>query len=202
MTTRRVSDHSRTVTAVVCAAFDARTDAAVLAVRELVRGAGVDLPAQPRHRPHFSLAAARVTEGAELDRLVAVAAEVAGAHEPIDLVLDDVGSFSRAGVLWLGPAASPRLATLQRAVATALASAGWPPAFGERSDPAGWVPHCTLVTRLPHPRLRDVQARVRAQFQPIEARVDALATILVGGHGDVSRTQLSGVAPCCPGWVR
>ncbi|MCW2646133.1 MAG: hypothetical protein JWP07_2242, partial [Pseudonocardiales bacterium] len=137
MTSRRVSDHSRTVTAVVCAAFDAPTDARVLAVRELVRNAGVGLAPQPRHRPHFSLAAARVVQGVELDRLVVVAADVAAAHEPIDLVLADVGSFGRAGVLWLGPAASPPLETLQRAVASALADAGWPPAFGERSEPSG-----------------------------------------------------------------
>jgi 2'-5' RNA ligase len=178
------------VTAVVCAAFDAPMDAGVLAMRELVRTAGVDLPPQPRHRPHLSLAAARLAQGAELDRLVAVAADVAAAHEPIDLVLDDVGSFSRAGVLWLGPAASPALATLQREVASALAEAGWPPAFGERSDPSVWVPHCTLVTRLPKPRLRDVQAAVRAQFQPIQGRVDALATILVGGRGDQALVRL------------
>ncbi|MDT4961018.1 MAG: hypothetical protein QOF87_665, partial [Pseudonocardiales bacterium] len=56
-------------------------------------------------------------QGAELDRLVVAAADVAAAHEPIDLVLADVGSFGRAGVLWLGPAASPALETLQRAVA-------------------------------------------------------------------------------------
>jgi 2'-5' RNA ligase len=183
------------VTAVVCAAFDERTDAAVLAVRELVRAVGVELPPQPRHRPHFSLAAARVQHDPELDRLAAVAADVAAVHEPIDLVLDNVGSFSRAGVLWLGPAASPRLATLQRAVATALTDAGWPAAFGERSDPAGWVPHCTLATRLPKPRLRAVRDTVRAQLQPIAARIDTLATILVGGRGDVSRAALSGSQP-------
>jgi 2'-5' RNA ligase len=178
-----------TVTAVVCAAFDDATDAAVLAVRELVRATGVDLPPQPRHRPHFSLAAARVAQGAELDRLVAVAAEVAAAHEPFGLVLDEIGSFSRAGVLWLGPAASRRLATLQCSVADALREAGWPPAFGERSDAATWVPHCTLATRLPASRLRAVQAAVRAQFRPIPARIDALATILVGGHGDLAHAR-------------
>jgi 2'-5' RNA ligase len=178
------------VTAVVCAAFDDPTDAAVLAVRERVREAGMVLPPLPRHRPHFSLAAARVAQGAELDRLVAVAAEVAHAREPIGLVLDEVGSFSRAGVLWLGPAASTELAALQRAVAGALADAGWPAAFGERSDPSAWVPHCTLATRLPKPQLRDVLAAVRAEFQPIPARVDALATILVGGQGDVAHAPL------------
>lgn len=178
------------MTAVVCAAFDAATDAAVLAVRELVRAAGADLPPQPRHRPHFSMASARVAQGEELDRLIAVTTAVARSHEPFELVLDDVKGFGRPGVLWLGPAASPRLATLQSAVATALTDAGWPSAFGERSDPPTWVPHCSLATRLPKPQLRDLQAAVRAQFQPIQARVDALATILVGGHGDLTHVRL------------
>jgi 2'-5' RNA ligase len=177
------------VTAVVCAAFHAATDAAVLAARGLVRAAGVNVPQQPRHRPHVSLAAARVMQGDELDRLVTVAAAVAHSHEPFELVLDDVGSFTRAGVLWLRPAPSPRLTRLQGAVAIALAEAGWPPAFGERSDPAAWVPHCTLATRLPK-RLCEVQAAVRTQFRPIQGRVDALATILVGGHSDVGHARL------------
>jgi 2'-5' RNA ligase len=192
MTTGRASDHSRTVTAVVCAAFDPATDDALDAVRELVRAAGVSLSAQPRHRPHFSLAAARVSQGVELDRLVAVAAEVARAREPIDVDLGRVGHFGRAGALWLGPDASPRLATLQRDVAAALAGAGWPAAFGERTEPSNWVPHCTLATRVPKPRLRDAEAAVRAQFTPIHATVDALATILVGGRGDVAHARLGG----------
>jgi hypothetical protein len=47
-----------------------------------------------------------------------------------------------------------------------------------------------LVTRLSKPRLRDVQAAVRAQFEPIHGQVDALATILVGGHGDLAYVRL------------
>lgn len=192
MTTRRESDHSRMVTAVVCAAFDPGTDDAIYGVRELVRAAGIDLPPRPPHRPHFSLAAARVALGVELDRVIAVAGAIAGAHRPIDLVLSEVGRFGRAGVVWLGPADSPALATLQRDVASALSDAGWPAAFGERSDPGGWVPHCTLATRVPKPQLRDVQAAVRSQYRPIRGTVDALATILVGGRGDVGYASLSG----------
>jgi len=178
------------VTAVVCAAFDEPTDTAVLAVREVVHAAGVELPPQPRHRPHVSLAAARVEAGSELERLVDVMSDVTGVHEPFELVLDEVGSFERGGVLWLGPPASSQLAALQQAVTSALVEAGWPAAFGQRSDPAVWIPHCTLATRLSRPRLRAVQAHVRAGYRPIRGSVDALATILVGGNGDTAHLRL------------
>jgi 2'-5' RNA ligase len=178
------------VTAVVCAAFDPATDDEILAARDLVRAAGIALPPRPAHRPHFSLAAARVDRDVGLPAVVTVAAEVAAAHHPIDVALGEVGRFGRAGVVWLGPAAAPALGALQRDVADALIRAGWPPAFGQRSDPAQWVPHCTLATRIPKPQLRGVQAAVRAQYRPIHGTVDALATILVGGRGDVAHTSL------------
>ncbi len=181
------------VTAVVCAAFDPATDERILAVRELVRAAGIALPPRPPHRPHFSLAAARVDRGAGLPQLVSVAAQVAAEHEPLDIALDQVGRFGRAGAIWLGPDPAPALTALQRDVAAALHRAGWPPAFGERSDPAQWVPHCTLATRVPKPQLRTIQAAVRAQYRPIRGTVDALATILVGGRGDVAHTALGRV---------
>src|SRR3954454_6027518 len=101
-----------TVTAVVCAAFDAEVDDAVYALRDAVRDAGVPLPPRPPHRPHFTLAAARVQRGAELDRVCAVAAEVAPRHTPIPLALTEVGRFGRAGALWLGPAPSRGLPAL------------------------------------------------------------------------------------------
>jgi 2'-5' RNA ligase len=174
----------------VCAAFDPVTDEAIYAVRDLVRAAGIALPPRPPHRPHFSLAAARVEQGDELSRVVAVAAEVAARHRPIPLVLEDVGRFGRAGVVWLGPTRSPKLAALQRDTVDALSAAGWAPAFGQRSEPGQWVPHCTLATRVPKPQLREVQAAVRRQYRPIDGTVDALATILVGGQGDVSFVPL------------
>jgi 2'-5' RNA ligase len=177
------------ITAVVCAAFDAPTDAAILATRELVRTAGVTLPDQPPHRPHFSLAAARV-ERDQLPHILDVARSVAAQHRPLPVRLTEVGRFGRAGVIWLGPAPSAQLQVLQHDVDAALQAAGWPRAFGERSDPRQWVAHCTLATRVPKPHLRRVQASVQAQYRPIEARIDALATILVGGRDDVGYTSL------------
>jgi 2'-5' RNA ligase len=178
------------ITAVVCAAFDRATDEAILATREVVRAAGIRLPDQPPHRPHFSLAAARVPRE-ELPRVLEVAFGVAAQHRPFPVRLDEVGRFGRAGVVWLGPSArSGVLARLQRDVDAALQAAGWPRAFGERSDPTQWVAHCTLATRVPKPQLRNVQAAVRERYAPIAARVDALATILVGGRGDVGHAPL------------
>jgi len=112
-------------------------------------------------------------------------------HRPIAIRLTEVGRFGRAGVIWLGPAASPLLQLLQHDADTALQAAGWPRAFGDRSDPKHWVPHCTLATRVPKPFLRRVEATVRASYRPIEGHVDALATILVGGRGDVGYAALT-----------
>jgi 2'-5' RNA ligase len=177
------------ITAVVCAAFDAATDAAVLAVREQVRAAGVRLAEQPAHRPHLTLAAARI-EPAELARVLDLAGAVAARQQPFRVALAEIGSFAGSGVIWLGPAPSSALSRLQADVDVALCADGWPRAFGEHSDPAQWVAHCTLATRVREPLLRRVLATVRASYEPIEARIDGLATILVGGRGDVGYAEL------------
>ena len=171
------------ITAVICAAFDAATDEAVLAARDIVRTTDVRLPARPAHRPHLTLGAARI-EPDDLPRVLDIAAEVAARHPPFRLNLAEVGVFASSGVVWLGPAPSAELPLLQRDVDAALQAAGWPRAFGEHSDPRQWVAHCTLATGIPGHRLRAVQAAVRAQHHPVRGRIDALATILVGGRGD------------------
>jgi len=180
---------SSQVTAVVCAAFDPATDEAIYAVREHVRVAGIALPERPPHRPHFSLSAARVPRD-ELEVVLDVAAWVAARHEPIVVRLSEVGRFGRAGVVWLGPGANPALVDLQRDVHSALAER-WPSAFGERSSPREWVAHCSLATRVPTPKLRDVQAALTERYEPITGSIDALATILVGGRGDVGHVRLA-----------
>ena len=179
-----------TVTAVVCAAFDAAIDDAVYALRDVVRAAGVPLPARAPHRPHFSLSAARVPNN-ELPDVVATATEVAARHQPVPIALTEVGRFGRAGALWLGPAANRGLPALHKDAYRTL-KRRWPPAFGERSAPNLWVPHCTLATRVAKPLLRDVQATIERDYQPIRGTIDALAVILVGGRGDVAHLPLVG----------
>jgi len=200
---------ARAITAVVCAAFDEATDRAILAVRDAVIGLGLPLPARPPHRPHLTLAAARI-EPWQLADVAAVADEVAANWSPIRLVLNEVGRFGRAGALWVGPDGSTphgggatdgvaALRRLQRAVDSALVYPGWPPAFAERSAPHGWVPHCTLATRLHPARLRELQSAVQAVYRPIDAVVAGLAVIVVGGSGDVAvsafTSATSGSAP-------
>lgn len=180
------------MTAVLCAAFDAETDERILAVRELVRAAGIVLPDAPPHRPHLTMTAARVERGAELDSVVAAAGDVATRHSAFAVRLDAVGRFGRAGALWLGTSRAAALVALQRDAAAAVERAGWPDAFGHRTDPAAWVPHCTLATRVPKPQLRDVQHAVRATYQPIDATVAGVAVILVGGRGDVALCPFAG----------
>lgn len=175
----------------VCAAFDPATDTAVLAVRDRVAALGVRMPARPRHRPHLTLGAVRAHEE-QLAGVIELVRPVAERHPEVGLTLTTVGSFGRAGALWLGPAPADELRTLQRSVVTALAAGPWPTALRGRSRPEEWVPHCTLATRLDRPTLERTQAAIATGFAPLEARVTGLAVILVGGAGDVALLPLTG----------
>ena len=179
----------------VCAAFDGDTDDAVLAVRDRVVALGVRLPARPPHRPHLTLAAARV-EPARLPAVRDLVEAIAAARVPVPVRLAEVGRFGRAGALWLGPGGpGPQpLRDLQRAADGAVGAAGFERAFGARTSGPEWVPHCSLATRLHPARLRAVQAEIRRTYAPIDAVVTGLAVILVGGSGDVGLAELTGAA--------
>jgi 2'-5' RNA ligase len=176
-------------TAVVCAAFDAATDAQVLAIRTRVRSLGVPIAEEPAHRPHITLSAARLPAD-DLPRLLDVVAGLAAQREPIPIRLSDIGVFGRQGVLWLGPVPNRSMPTLQRDVYRTLKRSGWPPAFGEQTTPYRWVAHCTLATRVPGSLLRTVREALLDETTAIVGSIDALATILVGGRGDVGYTPL------------
>ncbi len=189
-------DGDGSVTAIVCAAFDAEADDAVLAVREQARVLGVRLATRPNHRPHVTLTGVRVDPDA-VGRVVKVARGVAARHTPFVLRLGTVGGFGRSGALWLGPdrdAEIERLRALQAHVDAAVGAAGLPAAFAGRSAPDGWVPHCTLATRLRPPGLREAERAVCERYVPISATVAALAVILVGACGDVALLPLRGGA--------
>jgi 2'-5' RNA ligase len=168
-------------TAVLCAAFDAAADAALDRLRDQVEAAGHRV--RRAHRPHVTLTAARVDQ---LDEVIDVAAAVAARHAPIPLTMATLDSFG-SGVLFVAPTDSAALRTLQRDAHRTMA-ARRPPAFGPQSEPDRWVAHCTLATRLDRAQVRDLR---RAPFEPFAATVDAIAVIVVGGHGDIARVPLA-----------
>ncbi|MFN2562743.1 MAG: 2'-5' RNA ligase family protein [Jatrophihabitans sp.] len=172
-------------TLVVCAAFDAATDAAVETLRERVAAAGHGV--RRAHRPHLTLTAARTDDA---DDLAAVVAEVAARHAPVPLTMRGFGGFP-SGVLYVATDESPPLRELQHDVYDTLARK-WLPAFGAQSAPGDWVAHCTLATRLPRPSLRALRD---APFDPFPATADALTVIAVSGTGDLARFPLAGPPP-------
>jgi 2'-5' RNA ligase len=169
-------------TAVVSAAFDPATDAVVERLREGVEAAGHRV--RRAHRPHLTLAAARVDD---VETVAALTREIAARHAPIPLTMSGLGSFP-SGVLFVATEALPELQELQRDAYDTL-TARWPPAFGPQSEPASWVPHVTLATRLPRPALRRLR---EIPLEPYPATVDALAVIVVGGQGDAAYERLRG----------
>lgn len=100
-------------------------------------------------------------------RLAPAAAAVRAA--PFELVLDRVGSFFRAKVLWVGPSQVPeQLGALRRQLETAATAAGV--AF----DPKPLVPHITCY--------RDVRQAVEpAPVEPLRWPVRSFALVLSAG---------------------
>ncbi len=185
---------SALATAVVCAAFDAATDRVVLTGREVVGRTGVRLATRPRHRPHITLAAVRV-HVEQIPPFLERLRPLATATAPITVTLDRVGTFGRAGALWLGPADCPELCMLQRSVHAVVEAGPWPNPFGARTDPREWVPHCSLATRLDPVALERARLAVALGFVPLAAAVTGLAVVLVGGSGDVGYLPLTGPQP-------
>ncbi|HEX3336181.1 MAG TPA: 2'-5' RNA ligase family protein [Jatrophihabitans sp.] len=172
--------------AVVCAAFDAAADAVIEELRAQVEATGQRV--RRAHRPHLTLAAARVIDA---DEVVARAAEVAARHRPISLTMAGLDSFP-SGVVFVRPEPSAALRELQRDAHQTLVAARLGPAFGEQGDPAQWVAHCTLATRVP---ARGRNRLLGKGLRPFAASVEALAVILVGGHGDVAHLPLGPQGP-------
>jgi 2'-5' RNA ligase len=179
--------------AVVCAAFDDDADSVVRS-RVAALAAAVDgVPAQLRHRPHITLAAARLP-GPDLNPVEDVVRALAGGHGPFGVRLEHLGSFPHGGVLWMGPQPSAALAQLQLDTFTALTRADLDPAFDDHLHPSRWVPHCTLATGLGRQALSCAAAAELRRFEPVQAMVAALAVIHVGAVGDHAFMPLTGRA--------
>ncbi len=110
------------------------------------------LPAGVRSVPasnfHITLAFLGAVEASAVPRLCALAPTVTPPE--VDLVLDRLGSFSRARVGWLGSTRVPgSLVDFQERLAGALRDAGF------AVDARLWVPHLTLYRNLrtPLPRM-------------------------------------------------
>lgn len=174
--------------AVVCAAFDAESDREIAAVRKFIRSLGGRAPNHPAHRPHFTLTAASVDDTSEVVKL---AARIARRHRPFRVKLSAIGSFGRGDVVWLGPIRNGALTELQRNAYSTLIDAGFAPAFAGQSDPRGWRPHCTIARRMKPDVLREFENA----YEPIAVTVDAVATVLVGGQGDVGYAAMPGRTP-------
>jgi 2'-5' RNA ligase len=170
---------------VVCAAFDAVTDARIDSLRDAVEAAGHRV--RRAHRPHLTLSAARMDEP---DEVVALASEVAARHATVRVTMTGLGTFP-SGVLFVAPDDSPGLRSLQRDAYDSM-RAHWPPAFGGQTAPGEWIPHCTLATRLTRRELHELRTR---PFDPFVAVVDAIAVIAVGGSGDLARIPLAAESP-------
>lgn len=90
---------------------------------------------------HVTLAFLGMQNAAVIPRVCALAA---GLHFPsCELVLDHLGRFKRAGVLWLGASKPPRALTrFQQTLVEALTAAD----IGH--DPKPWKPHLTLYRKM------------------------------------------------------
>lgn len=129
------------------------------------RDCGAEGRAVPPANFHVTLAFLGMQEAEVLPRVLDVAA---GLDFPrCELLLDRLGRFRRAGVLWLGASkAPPPLAAFQRALVSALLDAD----IGHDRKP--WQPHLTLYRKLrtPPPTMRTVAIRWRLEgFSLVES---------------------------------
>ena len=93
----------------------------------------------PAENVHLTLAFVGAWPYARLPELLDAGAQLRGA--PIELRLDTLGGFRRAGVAWIGAATASPLTALVTSLATALASAGV--ALEDRP----LAPHVTLARK-------------------------------------------------------
>lgn len=144
--------------------FDAETETAVRALRELVHAAGVPVCADLQNsRPHITLA---VVETAD-DTGLASAVDRFITTEPsfCPVKLSTVGSFpTEKGVLFLAPVPTAGLLDLHRSVFELLSAAG---EVGEFYQPDHWVPHCTIEMRLSVEELTTAFETCWRHFRPI-----------------------------------
>lgn len=117
---------------------DDRVRREVLAIQQ---ACGVEGRAVSPANFHVTLAFLGMQEAGVISRVCEIASTLS--FQPSEVVLDCVGRFKRAGVLWLGPRNIPEsLVAFQRGLVAALLEAG----IGYDSKP--WKLHLTLYRKM------------------------------------------------------
>ena len=156
----------------VCLLFDARSD---LRMRELwsrLEEAGVSTLASHthrRHHPHLSYAVLRSWDLTQVQEALCALP----AADPFPLSFHGTLAFPR-GRAALAPAITPDVASRQSRTVAALEATG---AELHRNYRTGqWVPHVSVATRAPGPRLVTVVKAI-ADVLPMTVRVDRAALV-------------------------
>lgn len=151
--------------------FDAATEQAVRSLWQLIADAGIAVRGLAGYRPHITLAAYKVADGAEYETSLAV---VASALMPFPVRMESLGIFPEAGVVFLAPRMSYALFSLHRALLDALDGPGKPVLISELLLPDHWTPHCTLAGRLVPSQLLTVVDTCQRHWTPICGRAEGI----------------------------
>lgn len=156
----------------VCLLFDPRSERVVRGLWARVEELGVTTLASHthgRHHPHLSLA---VLRSWDLDR-VRSALEALPAGDPISVSCHGSLVFPRGRVA-LAPSVDADLVRRQEGVVAAIEPTGAD--LHRNYAPGRWVPHISVATRTPAPRLSAVTTTI-ADAVPIVVRLERAALI-------------------------
>jgi 2'-5' RNA ligase len=145
-----------------------------LKIAERVHGRAV-----PSENIHLTLAFIGAWPVVRMSMLMDIGGRIAA--QPIELVLDTVGAFRRAGVAWIGVSTPPpALTLLASTLTTSLAAAGVP------IEARRFHPHLTLARRCrgahavetagPYRWVADAMTLVASETRPEGSRYSPLAT--------------------------
>ncbi|WP_342360130.1 2'-5' RNA ligase family protein [Terrarubrum flagellatum] len=148
--------------------------------------------------PHLTLAIWETTDVSEEAARAALARAVAG-EQAIRLRFTRIASFDADPlILWLAPNPSPVLSRIHRAVHAIIDPTFCHPHY----RPDGWIPHCTLATRIPADRRADAlafAARFDGDIDAVFDRADCLTfppVSLIESHRLPPSAESSDSTPC------
>lgn len=167
--------------------FDSRTQQKVEALREKIRGAGIEAsPLLAGSRPHISLALVDTEDDSRLTELVSQFAE---ATERCPVALVSLASFSGSkGILYLAPVPTARLLDLHAHLYEQLEAVGY--ASDPLYVPGSWVPHCTLEMGLSGSQLAGAFDTSWDGFSPVKGHLTAAGVVSYPPPSPLSVTPL------------